>query len=151
VRVSAKAEYAIRAMVELATTDGAALTKADDVAKAQGIPSQFLLDILMDLRRDRLVRSRRGPGGGYELARPATEISVADVLRCIDGPLISVSGDSVGELPYVGPTAALTDVWTALRESMRTVLEQTSLADIAADNLPEHVRTLAEDYRDSEG
>ena len=88
-RMSAKAEYAVRAMTQLASVDGGGLVKTDDLAKAQGIPAQFLVDILSDLRGDRLVRSHRGRDGGYELARPATEISIADVLRCIDGPLAS--------------------------------------------------------------
>ena len=118
-------------MVQLATADEGAVVKTDDLAKAQGIPPQFLVDILSDLRTDRLVRSHRGRDGGYELARPAAEISLADVLRCIDGPLASVRDIGLGDLPYSGPTAALTDVWRALRASMRSVLEQTSLAEVA--------------------
>ncbi|MGH3559052.1 MAG: Rrf2 family transcriptional regulator, partial [Mycobacterium sp.] len=130
-RMSAKAEYAVRAMVQLATIDSGALVKTDDLAHAQGIPAQFLVDILSDLRTDRLVRSHRGRDGGYELARPGTEISIADVLRCIDGPLASVRDLGLGDLPYSGPTAALTDVWRALRASMRSVLEETTVADVA--------------------
>ena len=149
-RMSAKAEYAIRAMVQLATADDGALVKTEDLAKAQGIPPQFLVDILSDLRTDRLVRSHRGRDGGYELARQATEISIADVLRCIDGPLASVRDIGLGDLPYSGPTAALTDVWRALRASMRSVLEKTSLADVAAGALPDHVCVLADDYRAQE-
>ncbi|MUL66936.1 transcriptional regulator [Mycobacterium sp. CBMA 234] len=149
-RMSAKAEYAVRAMVELATADAGVLVKTDDLANAQGIPAQFLVDILTNLRTDRLVRSHRGREGGYELARPATDISIADVLRCIDGPLASVRDMGLGDLPYSGPTAALTDVWRALRASMRSVLEQTSLADVAAGNLPEHVAMLAGDYKKQE-
>lgn len=145
-RMSAKAEYAVRAMVQLAAAEEGALVKTEDLAKAQGIPPQFLVDILSALRTDRLVRSHRGREGGYELARPATEISVADVLRCIDGPLASVRDIGLGDLPYTGPTTALTDVWRALRASMRSVLEETSLADVAAGELPEHVRRLADDY-----
>jgi Rrf2 family protein len=149
-RMSAKAEYAVRAMIQLATTDEGALVKADDLAKAQAIPPQFLVDILSDLRTDRLVRSHRGREGGYELARPATDISIADVLRCIDGPLASVRDIGLGDLRYAGPTAALTDVWRALRASMRSVLEETSLADVAAGELPHHVGKLADDYRQQE-
>src|SRR3954468_7847427 len=119
-------------------------------AKAQGIPAQFLVDILSDLRTDRLVRSHRGREGGYELARPAADISIADVLRCMDGPLASVGDIGLGDLPYSGPTAALTDVWRALRASMRSVLEQTSLADVATGTLPPHVATYADDYRGQE-
>lgn len=149
-RMSAKAEYAVRAMVHLATAEPGALVKTDEIAAAQGIPAQFLVDILSDLRTDRLVRSQRGRDGGYELARAATQISVADVLRCIDGPLASVRDIGMGDLPYSGPTAALTDVWRALRASMRSVLEQTSLADVASGELPSHVVELAADYRAQE-
>ncbi len=145
--MSAKAEYAVRAMVQLATADAGALVKTDDLAAAQDIPAQFLVDILSELRTGRLVRSQRGRDGGYELARPATEISVADVLRCIDGPLASVRDIGLGDLAYTGPTVPLTDLWRALRASMRSVLEETSLADVAADALPEHVSRLAADYR----
>lgn len=148
--MSAKAEYAVRAMIELATVEGGELVKTDDLAKAQGIPAQFLVDILSDLRTDRLVRSHRGRDGGYELARAAADISIADVLRCIDGPLASVRDIGLGDLPYSGPTAALTDVWRALRASMRSVLEETSLADVAVGALPAHVAVLASDYRNQE-
>jgi Rrf2 family protein len=149
-RMSAKAEYAVRAMVQLATVDSGTLVKTDDLAQAQGIPPQFLVDILSDLRTDRLVRSHRGRDGGYELARPGTEISIADVLRCIEGPLASVRDIGLGDLQYSGPTAALTDVWRALRASMRAVLEQTTLADVATGTLPKHVGRLADDYRGQE-
>lgn len=137
-------------MIQLATTETGVVVKTDDLAKAQAIPSQFLVDILSDLRTDRLVRSHRGRDGGYELARHADEISIADVLRCIDGPLASVRDIGMGDLPYSGPTAALTDVWRALRASMRHVLEDTSLADVAAGALPPHVAGLADDYRGQE-
>lgn len=149
-RMSAKAEYAVRAMVQLATLDDDVRVTTDDLASAQGIPPQFLVGILSDLRNDRLVRSHRGRDGGYELARPGTEISIADVLRCIDGPLASVRDIGLGDLPYSGPTAALTDVWRALRGSMRSVLEETTLADVAAGTLPKHVGRLADDYRAQE-
>ncbi|BBY52880.1 Rrf2 family transcriptional regulator [Mycobacterium koreense] len=149
-RMSAKAEYAVRAMVHLATVEPGTVIKTDDLAHAQGIPAQFLVDILAALRSDRLVRSHRGRDGGYALARPATEISVADVLRCIDGPLASVRDIGLGDLPYSGPTAALTDVWRALRASMRSVLEETTLAAVASGALPTHVGSLADDYRAQE-
>jgi Rrf2 family protein len=149
-RMSAKAEYAVRAMIQLATVASGTLVTTDDLAQAQGIPPQFLVDILTNLRTDRLVRSHRGREGGYELARPGTEISIADVLRCIDGPLASVRDIGLGDLPYAGPTAALTDVWRALRASMRSVLEETTLADVATGALPQHVAQLADDYRKQE-
>ena len=149
-RMSAKAEYAVRAMIQLAAAGPGSLVKTEDLAKAQGIPPQFLVDILSDLRADRLVRSHRGRDGGYELGRPAADISIADVLRCIDGPLASVRDIPLGDLDYTGPTTALADVWRALRASMRSVLEQTSLADVAANVLPSHVGKLARDYRSQE-
>ncbi|MCB0926415.1 MAG: RrF2 family transcriptional regulator [Mycolicibacterium insubricum] len=149
-RMSAKAEYAVRAMVELAAAEPGTLTKTEDLAQAQGIPAQFLADILSALRADQLVRSHRGRDGGYTLARPAEQISVADVLRCVDGPLASVRDMGLGDLPYGGPTAALTDVWRALRASMRAVLEETSLADVAGGRLPAHVGALADAYRHQE-
>jgi Rrf2 family protein len=148
--MSAKAEYAVRAMVQLATAATGTVVKTDDLAHAQGIPPPFLVDILTNLRTDRLVRSHRGREGGYELARPANEISIADVLRCIDGPLASVRDIGLGDLPYSGPTAALTDVWRALRASMRSVLEETTLADVASSALPTHVARMANDYRGQE-
>jgi Rrf2 family protein len=149
-RMSAKAEYAVRAMVQLAAVAEGVLVKTDDLAQAQGIPPQFLVDILSALRTDRLVRSHRGRDGGYELGRPAADISIADVLRSIDGPLASVRDIGLGDLQYSGPTTALTDVWRALRASMRSVLEETSLADVAAGKLPNHVARLADDYRAQE-
>ena len=133
-------------MTQLATVESGVVVKTDDLAAAQSIPAQFLVDILADLRADRLVRSHRGRDGGYELARQAEAISIADVLRCIDGPLASVRDIGLGDLPYAGPTAALTDVWRALRGSMRAVLESTTLADVAAGALPGHVAALAADY-----
>src|ERR1700746_2825681 len=149
-RMSAKAEYAVRAMVTLSTVDGGVRVPTDDLAQAQGIPPQFLVDILSDLRNDRLVRSHRGRDGGYELARPGDEISLAEVLRSIDGPLASVRDVGLGDLPYSGPTAALTDVWRALRASMRSVLEETTLADVATGALPDPVPQLGDDYRGPE-
>lgn len=137
-------------MVELASVDEGVLVKTEELAAAQGIPPQFLVDILSNLRTDRLVRSHRGRDGGYELAQPAADISVADVLRSIDGPLASVHDTGLGDLPYSGATVALTDVWRALRASMRSVLEQTSLADVAGGRLPDHVGGLADDYLEQE-
>ncbi len=149
-RMSAKAEYATRAMVQMAAAEPGQLLKAEDLAAAQDIPPHFLIDIISDLRAGRLVRSHRGREGGYELARAADTISLADVLRCIDGPLASVRDISLDDLPYRGPTSALTDVWKALRASMRSVLEETSLAEVASGKLPDHVSALAADYRSQE-
>ena len=143
-RLSARVDYALRSMAELAAAD--APRTVDQLSVAQRIPNKYLESILGELRRGGLLRSQRGPDGGYRLARPAAEISIADVLRCIDGPLASVRDIGLGDLPYSGPTVALTDVWRALRASMRSVLEETSLADVATGDLPGHVATLAGDY-----
>ncbi len=149
-RMSAKAEYAVRAMTQLASVPAGELVTTDELAKSQGIPAQFLVDILSDLRANHLVRSHRGRDGGYELAMSADQISIADVLRCIDGPLASVRDIGLGDLPYAGATAALTDVWRALRASIRSVLEETTLSDVALGSLPAHVSQMASDYRTQE-
>ncbi len=129
-RVSAKVDYALRAMLELAAADG--LLKGERVATAQEIPQRFLENILLDLRHAGLVASQRGVEGGYALGRPAAEISVADVIRAVEGPLASVRGVRPDELDYHGPAAALRDTWIELRSAMRGVLEDTSLADLVA-------------------
>src|SRR5215813_13278559 len=100
VRITAKADYAVRAALELAGSDGA--VKGDALSQAQGIPLKFLENILIDLTHSRIVRSQRGPEGGYWLAKPADEISVADVIRAVEGPLVSVRGESPEELDYAG-------------------------------------------------
>jgi Rrf2 family protein len=144
VRVSAKSDYAIRAAVELAA-GGDGPIKGDRIAQAQGIPPNFLENILADLRNAGIVGSRRGAEGGYWLARPANEVSLADVIRAVDGPLANVRGVRSDELAYEGSAEALKDVWIAVRASLRGVLEQVSLAEVARGELPEHVRTLASD------
>ena len=143
-RVSAKADYAIRAAVELAAA-GDGPTKGDRLARAQQIPPNFLENILGDLRNAGIVASRRGAEGGYWLARPAAEISLADVIRAVDGPLANVRGVRSEQLEYEGSAEALRDVWIAVRASLRSVLEQVSLADVAGGELPDHVRHLAAD------
>jgi Rrf2 family protein len=141
VRTTAKADYAVRAAVELAAAgDGPVSTER--IAEAQGIPANFLENILVDLRRAGVVESRRGAAGGYLLARPATEISIADVIRAVEGPLANVRGISPDALEYEGSAARLRDVWVALRASVRSVLEQVTLADVARAELPEHVVEL---------
>jgi Rrf2 family protein len=144
VRVSAKADYAIRAAVELAAA-GDGPIKGDRIAKAQSIPSNFLENILADLRNAGIVGSRRGAEGGYWLARPAGEVSLADVIRAVDGPLANVRGVRSDQLEYEGSAKALADVWIAVRATLRSVLEQVSLAEVARGQLPEHVRQLAAD------
>ena len=143
-RVSAKADYAIRAAVELAAA-GEGPVKGDRIAKAQSIPSNFLENILADLRNAGIVGSRRGAEGGYWLARPAEEVSLADVIRAVDGPLANVRGVRSDQLAYEGSAKALAEVWIAVRANLRSVLEQVSLADVARGELPDHVRSLAAD------
>ncbi len=143
-RVSAKADYAIRAAVELAAA-GEGPVKGDRIATAQGIPPNFLENILADLRNSGLVASRRGADGGYWLARPAAQISLADVIRAVDGPLAAVRGQRSEQVEYAGSAESLRDVWVAVRASLRNVLERTTLADVAAGSLPAEVRALADD------
>jgi Rrf2 family protein len=143
VRVSAKADYAVRAAVELAAA-GAGPLKGDRIAQAQQIPSNFLENILSDLRNAGLVASRRGADGGYWLARPAGEVTVADVIRAVDGPLANVRGVRSEQVVYAGTAEPLRDVWVAVRASLRSVLEGVTLADLARGELPDHVRALAD-------
>jgi Rrf2 family protein len=144
VRVSAKADYAIRAAVELAAA-GEGPVKGDRIAKAQSIPPNFLENILGDLRNAGIVASRRGADGGYWLARRAEDVSLADVIRAVDGPLANVRGVRADQLEYDGSAESLRDVWIAVRASLRGVLEQVSLAEVARGELPDHVRELAAD------
>jgi Rrf2 family protein len=130
VRVSAKVDYALRAMLELAASEG--LVKSERVAVAQGIPQKFLENILLDLRHAELVTSRRGVEGGYALSRPASEISLADVIRAVEGPIATVRGARPEDVEYVGAAARLQGVWLDLRSAMRDVLEQATLADVVA-------------------
>ena len=143
-RVSAKADYAIRAMVELAA-EGGGPVKADRISHAQEIPTKFLENIMSDLRNAGLVRSQRGTDGGYWLAKPAREIDLAQVIRAVDGPLANVRGYRSEEISYSGSAEPLRDVWVAVRASLRSVLEQVTLADLAAGALPANVRELAAD------
>jgi Rrf2 family protein len=145
VRVSARADYAIRALVELAAAGPDKPLKADAIARAQGIPTKYLENLLGDLRRARLTVSQRGQRGGYRLARPASAITLAEVIRVIDGPLAGVRDDAPEDVSYPGVAASLRDVWVALRASMRTVLEAVTLADVAAGRLPATVRRRLKD------
>jgi Rrf2 family protein len=143
-RVSAKADYAIRATAELAAAEGTGQLRADRIAEAQDIPIKFLESILLELKHAGIVRSQRGADGGYALARPGNDISLADVIRAVDGPLANVRGDRPENVTYKGAAAPLTDVWIAVRASLRSVLEHTSVADLARGELPENVTKLAE-------
>lgn len=145
-RISAKADYAVRAAVHLAAAAEAGRpTKGEQIATGQGIPLKFLENILSDLRHAGLVRSQRGADGGYWLNRPPAEVSVADIIRAVDGPLASVRGQRPEDVPYEGTSEPLQQVWIAVRANLRAVLEHTTLADIAAGELPKRVVKLAED------
>jgi Rrf2 family protein len=144
VRVTARSDYAIRALLELAAA-GEAPVRADAIATAQAIPSKFLENLLVDLRRGRLVVSRRGRDGGYRLARHASSITLADVIRAVDGPLAGVRDAAPEDVTYAGAAASLREVWVAVRASMRSVLEATTLADVATGRLPSGVRRLLKD------
>ena len=144
-RVSARADYAIRALVELAAAGPDRPVRADAIARGQAIPSKYLENLLVDLRRARLVASQRGVNGGYRLARPASAITLADVIRAIDGPLAGVRDDAPEDVAYPGVAAPLRDVWVALRASMRSVLEAVTLADVATGRLPAAVRRRLQD------
>lgn len=143
--ITARVDYAVRTLLELAATNDGRPAKAEALATAQTIPHKFLEAVLADLRRGGLVHSRRGPEGGYWLARPADEISVADVIRTVEGPLASVRGERPEDVSYVGAAATLQDVWIAVRVNLRAVLEEVTLADVVAGDLPAEVRRLTED------
>jgi Rrf2 family protein len=145
VHISAKAEYAMRALLTLAAEPDAKSLTAERLAAAQSLPVKFLENILVDLRRGGLVTSQRGNEGGYRLARRASEITAADVLRLIDGPLAEVRGARPEESRYEGPAEHLQEVWVAARAALRSVLEHVSLADIASGKLPKPVARLAAD------
>jgi Rrf2 family protein len=143
-RISAKVDYAVRAAIELAAAGDEHPTKAEAIARAQEIPPKFLENILGDLRHGGLVRSQRGAEGGYRLARPAAEITIADVIRAVEGPMASVRGGRPEDVAYSGTAEPLQRVWIAVRSSLRTVAERVTLADLAAGRLPDVVEQLAD-------
>ena len=140
-RVTARGDYAVRAAVELAAAGGCT-RKVAELAEAQDIPPRFLENILLALRRAGLVQSRRGAEGGFRLASAPEQITIADVLRAVEGPLANVQGIPPDALAYAGPTEALRDVWVAVRASLRVVLERVTLADVVNGVLPAEARTL---------
>ncbi|WP_027007718.1 RrF2 family transcriptional regulator [Conexibacter woesei] len=144
-RISAKADYAVRAAIELAVAGNERPTKGDAVAQAQGIPLKFLENILADMRHAGLVTSRRGAEGGYWLARPAEEITVADIIRAVEGPLATVRGGRPEDVDYSGTAEPLQKVWIGVRAALRSVVEQVTLADLAANKLPKGVEALVKD------
>lgn len=143
-RVSAKVDYAVRAAVELAAhEDDSKLVTSEEISIRQTIPHAFLTNILQSLRQAGVVMSKRGPDGGHKLARPAKDIVIADIIRAIDGPLAGVSGQHPEELEFKGTAAPLQQVWIAVRTSLREVLEQVTLADVANDDLPTAIEKRA--------
>jgi Rrf2 family protein len=145
VRISAKADYAVRAAAELAAAAGRGPVRAEEIASAQHIPLNFLLNILSDLKLARVVQSYRGAQGGYRLARPPEEITVAEVIRAVEGPLANVHESRPEDLHYPGPAEPLRDVWVAVRANIRAVLESVTLAQLAKGSLPRTVRKLVSD------
>lgn len=141
-RVSAKVDYAVRAAVELAAA-GDGPVKGERLAEAQGIPQQFLEQILLELKHHGIVRARRGARGGYWLARPADRVTIADIVRAVEGPIAHVQSEPPESLEYSGSAAGLQEVWIAVRASLRAVLEQVTLADLVAGELPASVQELA--------
>ena len=144
-RISSRADYAVRATAELAAAAGRGPVKADTIAKAQNIPLRFLLNILTELKHARIVRSHRGAEGGYELARAADKITLADVIRAVEGPLANVHEVRPEEIGYRGPAEALQEVWIAVRANLRAVLEAVTVGDLARGNLPPAVKALSSD------
>jgi Rrf2 family protein len=138
VEITARADYTLRALAQLAVAGGGPLT-VHQIAEGQGIPAGFLQNILLQLRRRGIVRSQRGADGGYRLARPANEITLAEAFRAVEGPLAGVRGERPETLDYHGPVAPLADVWVALRVSLRDIMERTTVADVAFGPLPDHV------------
>ena len=144
-RVSAKVDYAVRAGAELAAAAGAGPVKGDTIAKAQGIPLKFLENILLDLKHAGLVQSQRGVEGGYWLAKGPGEISLADVIRAVEGPIANVRGQRPEQVEYAGAAESLREVWIAVRGNLRTVLETVTLEDVASGRLPVEVTRIAAD------
>jgi len=140
-RVSAKADYAVRAAVELAAADEGPV-KGERLAEAQDIPLQFLEHILLELKHQGIIRARRGAKGGYWLARPADEVSIADVVRAVEGPIADVQSTPPEAIQYRGNAEKLRDVWVAVRASLRSVLEEVTLADLVSGELPAIVGEL---------
>ena len=144
-RVSAKSDYALRALIELAVRDAGETVSAEELGRLQSIPHGFLQAILADLRRAGIVLSQRGQSGGWRLARPAADVSVADVIRAIDGPLVSVHGTRPESVSYNESAGALQLVWIAARSSLRDVCEQVTIRDLATQKLPRPVAARTKD------
>lgn len=144
-RVSAKSDYALRALIEIAArVDGAAIS-AEEIGRRQEIPQGFLLAILADLRRAEIVASQRGQAGGWRLATNAADISVADAIRAVDGPLVSVYDVRPEAVRYKGSAEILQLVWIAARSSLREVFESVTIADLVDRRLPDAVAARTHD------
>jgi Rrf2 family protein len=144
-RISAKVDYAVRAAVELAAAPSDKPVKAEAIASAQRIPLNFLENILGELRHAGVVRSHRGAEGGFRLARPPEQVTVADIMRVVEGPLASVRGGPPEDASYAGAAETLPRVWIAVRANLRKVVEHVTVADVAAGKLPASIDKLAED------
>src|SRR3712207_5585156 len=145
VRVAAKVDYALRAALELAALEKEWPIKGERLASGQEIPLRFMENILGELRQAGIIASKRGAEGGYLLARPPGEISLADVIRAVDGPLANIGGQRPDQLTYDGSAAELREVWIAVRAALRSVLEKVTLAELAAHELPDAVTRAIED------
>lgn len=144
-RVSAKSDYALRALIEIAGRTDREPVSAEEIGRLQEIPHGFLQAILADLRRAGIVVSQRGQSGGWRLARPATEVSIADVIRSVDGPLVSVYGLRPESVTYNETAMILQHVWIAARSSLREVFESVSIQDLADSTLPRSVAARTKD------
>jgi Rrf2 family protein len=146
-RVSAKSDYALRALIEVSVRGDEGPVSAEEIGRAQDIPHGFLQAILADLRRAGIVVSQRGQSGGWRLARDAADVTVADVIRAVDGPLVSVYGLRPEAVTYNDRADVLQHVWIAARSSLRDVFEKVTIAALAAQRLPREVtaRTTKED------
>ncbi len=144
-RITAKADYAVRAALELAASEDGEPVKGEQLSEAQGIPLQFLEHILLELKHARIIRTKRGVRGGYWLARPASEITLADVIRAVEGPLANIQDSAPEDTDYPGNAEHLRDVWIAVRANLRAVLEKVTLADLMEGDLPSTVKELTED------
>lgn len=144
-RITAKADYAVRAALELAAAPEGEPVKGTKISEAQEIPLQFMEHILLEMKHARLIQARRGARGGYWLARPASEITVADVIRAVEGPLANIHEAAPEDLHYEGAAERLRDVWVAVRHNLRAVLESVTLADLAAGRLPWRIDAMLND------
>lgn len=139
-RVSGRIDFAIRAAVELAAREGT--VPLDDLAQAQDLPKEYVRSAMRDLRRAGIVASRRGHDGGYSLSRDPADVTLADIIRAVDGPLTEVRGERPDHVNYSGVAAPLRDVWLALRANERLILEAVTLRDVVASDLPPVVTGL---------